>query len=118
MPSCTHKSPWRRNGFFFFNLANNPFNQYSIPGTIARNEWAFLLLTDIAADRCYDKPVAPRPLMSQEQSKKQELIKEITKAEQDIQELTEDELKGVSGGIRGGRVKDLPGVRYEKDQEG
>ena len=56
--------------------------------------------------------------MSQEQSKKQELIKEITKAEQDIQELTEDELKGVSGGISGGRVKDLPGVRYEKDGEG
>ena len=45
-------------------------------------------------------------------------MKEITKAAQDIQELTEDELKGVSGGIRGGRVKDLPGVRYEKDQEG
>ena len=31
--------------------------------------WGFLLDTDISADRCYDKEVAPRPLMSLEHLK-------------------------------------------------
>ena len=56
--------------------------------------------------------------MIEEKSKKQKVKEEPANAEQLKEELTEDELKGVSGGIRGGRVRDLPGVRYEKDGEG
>ncbi|EAU73206.1 hypothetical protein RS9916_26884 [Synechococcus sp. RS9916] len=51
-------------------------------------------------------------LMPADKDKKQQLKDEITKAKQAIQELSDNELKGVSGGVRGGRVKDLPGVRY------
>ena len=47
----------------------NPINQPSIPGTIARTWRAVLLLTDTAADRCYDQAVAPHPPMSEEQLK-------------------------------------------------
>ena len=60
---------------------------------IAHSWRAFLLLTDNIIDRCYDKAVAPRSPMSEEQPKKQEIKEELLK-----NELTEDELKDVSGG--------------------
>ncbi|WP_186469072.1 hypothetical protein [Synechococcus sp. A18-25c] len=86
-------------GFFIvFNRLTNPINQPSIPGTIARTSWAFLLDTDIVAVRCYDQAVAPRPPMSEEQTKKQEIKEESAEEELLKNELTEDELKDVSGG--------------------
>ena len=51
------------------------------------------MAADTAADLCYDQAVAPRPPMSEEQTKKQEIKEELLK-----NELTEDELKDVSGG--------------------
>ena len=54
--------------------------------------------TDIAAERCYDQAVAPRPPMSDEQPKKQEIKEESADEELLKNELTEDELKDVSGG--------------------
>lgn len=53
---------------------------------------------DIAADRCYDKAVASFTPMLEEQSKKQEVKEEPAKAGRLKEELTEDELKSVSGG--------------------
>jgi len=55
--------------FYCFNSLTNPINQPPIPGTIARTWLTVLLLTDTAVDRCYDKPVAPCPPMSEEQLK-------------------------------------------------
>ena len=37
--------------------------------------------------------------MAEEKDKKQQLKDEITKAKQAIQELSDDDLKGVSGGV-------------------
>ena len=61
-----------------------------------RNEQVFLL-KDTTAERCYDKAVAPRPPMSEEQPKKQEIKEESAEEELLKNELTEDELKDVSG---------------------
>ena len=61
------KAPALAGSFYCFNRLTNPFNQHSTPGNIARTYRAFLLDTDITADCCYDKAVAPHLPMSEEQ---------------------------------------------------
>ena len=72
--------------------------QINCQDAIARTQRAFLLDIDTAAYRCYDEAIAQCPPMSEEQSKKQEVNKEPANAERLKEKLSEDELKGVSGG--------------------
>ena len=69
-----------------------PTNQSSIRGNIARIERAFLVDTDISADRCYDQSVAQHPPMAE----KKESINE---------NISDEELESATGGRNRGDLK-------------
>ena len=134
MPQSLHaQSPCKcGDKFYFFSsrtcLINTAFNPWRHRLHLA----GFLLLTDIADDRCYDQAVAPRPLISKEQlkaflekvkgdtslqeklkaAKSQDDVVSIAKdhghnfGTEHISQLSEEELEGVAGGYTGCPYRD------------